>query len=97
MLHVRRAVGNTGAMCVSGFQPRQIQVGLICDEPNGTKKSFVFLSKSSVFRCQCHSTTVRTHFHINATFMGRTSGQIQRTFKQNITGENQIEQYFDGL
>ena len=48
VLHVRRAVGNTGAICVSGSQPRQIQVGLIRGETNNTKESLVSF-KSLVF------------------------------------------------
>jgi len=40
VLHVKRAVGNTGAMCVSGSQPRQIQVGLICGERMALRKVF---------------------------------------------------------
>jgi hypothetical protein len=41
-LHVRRAIGNTGAICVSGSQSRQILVGLICGERMALRKDYVF-------------------------------------------------------
>jgi len=42
VLHVTRAVGNTGAMCLSGSQLRQIQVEMICGERMAPRKYFSF-------------------------------------------------------
>ena len=45
VLHARHVVGNTGALCASGSQARQIQVGLVYGERMALRKGFFLLSR----------------------------------------------------